>query len=265
MHIKNTYSIITKKYPLRLSIARKGLIQLFLQKDFDNQLKDSILFSSIELINITYTNIWFALEGFIDVIHTMLGLEGSDEKEEPKELATKLSEVKGAINKPNPKAINYRDHGNIKCYCLDIQSLNRNIKLISIEINNSNEFKSKKKRNFMNHLPIKEGAHFSEFHISLIDSEKAKHRFYASDIIDTHTIYGLNYEAVKRLYDLFDNFIMHFVSFIKKHINSYNLSLYECTHHDSEAVLLKLSILNCLLYSQYDEENILCSGGQELR
>lgn len=43
MKIINTYSIITKKYPLRLKLARKGLIQLFIHKDVSNQHDDAFL------------------------------------------------------------------------------------------------------------------------------------------------------------------------------------------------------------------------------
>lgn len=68
MLIENNYSIITKKYPLRLRTARKGLIQLFIQKDFTQQCEDTFFFNDKELLNIVYTNVWFALEGFIDVI-----------------------------------------------------------------------------------------------------------------------------------------------------------------------------------------------------
>lgn len=101
MLIENNYSIITKKYPLRLRTARKGLIQLFIKR-FHPAMRRYIFFNDKELLNIVYTNVWFALEGFIDAIHTMFGLEALDENNNPKELAKKLSEVKSIINKADP-------------------------------------------------------------------------------------------------------------------------------------------------------------------
>lgn len=57
MLIENNYSIVTKKYPLRLRTARKGLIQLFIQKDFTQQCEDTFFFNDKELLNIVYTNV----------------------------------------------------------------------------------------------------------------------------------------------------------------------------------------------------------------
>ena len=109
-----------------------------------------------------------------------------------------------------------------------------------------------------NHLPIKEKATFSEQHQSLKSSELAKHQFYASEIMDTHAIYGLNYDKVKRLYDLVDQFILLLVSFIQQHVTDYNLSLYASPHESSDnPFLFRLSILHSIIYSSYDEENML--------
>jgi hypothetical protein len=69
MLIANNYSIITKKYPLRLRTARKRLIQLFIQKDFIQQCEDTFFFNDKELLNTVYTNVWFALE-FIQKFET---------------------------------------------------------------------------------------------------------------------------------------------------------------------------------------------------
>ncbi len=114
MLIKNTYSIITKKYPLRLKLARKGLIQFFIQKDVSDHHEDAFLFNKIELMNIIYTNIWFALEGFIDVTHNLFSIDGLDENNTPKELAKKLSEIKEIINKSCPNLIHYQNQENIR-------------------------------------------------------------------------------------------------------------------------------------------------------
>lgn len=265
MLIENNYSIITKKYPLRLRTARKGLIKLFIQKDFTQQCEDTFFFNDKELLNIVYTNVWFAFEGFIDAIHTMFGIDALDENKNPKELAKKLSEVKATVDKADPELINYQHIENISKFKSDRESLNKLVRLINKEVNNSNEFESKRTRNSLNHLPIKEKAIFSEQHESLKNSELAKHQFYASEIMDTHTIYGLNYDKVKRLYDLVDQFIMLFASFIQNHVNDYNLSLYAPSHDSPEKpFLFRLSILHMMLYSPYDEENMLCSGGQSL-
>ena len=157
MLIENKYSIITKKYPLRLRIARKGLIQLFIQKDFTHQFEDTFFFNDKELLNIVYTNVWFALEGFIDAIHTIFGINGFDEDKNPKELAKKLSEIKVVINTTDPELINYQRKENIGKFKSDREALNKLIRLINKEVNNSNEFESKKTRNSMNHRVLSVG------------------------------------------------------------------------------------------------------------
>ncbi|WP_115712643.1 hypothetical protein [Legionella sainthelensi] len=261
MQIKNTYKILSKRYPLRLKTARKALIQLFIQKDLHPHHEDAFLFNRTELINITYTNIWFALEGFIDLIHAMFGIEELDNKGRPKLLAQKLSEIRKTIIESDPNIINFQDKENIPKFIQDRDYLNEQFRLTSDEVNNVNEFKSKKKRNSLNHLPAREGTSYSEHHATLEESELAKFQFYASEIIDTHIIYGLTHTAVKRLYDLIDNFMRTLDSFIKNHINNNNLSLYEENNQD---ILFQLSILNSIIYSEYDDESMLCSGSQTL-
>lgn len=265
MKIKNTYFIVTKKYPLRLNLARKGLIQLFLRKDF-HQYEDDFSFTSLthlELVTSIYANIWSALEGFIDIVHCLFDGNELDSNGQPKLLAKKISEITDIIYKADSKLINYSNLKNIAQFSTDRKKLKEHFKSISLEINNNTENKSKKKRNSMTHLPVREKVHFSEHHLTLKDSESAKHQFYAFNVIEDHTVYGLEQNEVRRLYDVIDQFILNLVGFIKKHVNDYNISLFsEST--DIDSIQFRLTLLNQMKYSEYDEEKMLCSGSQTM-
>lgn len=194
----------------------------------------------------------------------MFGIEEFDTKGKTKPLAKKLSEIRKTIIEADPYIIHFQDKERVAKFIQDRNMLKAQFKLISDEINNANEFKSKKKRNSLSHLPVREDTTHSEQHMSLEDSEFSKHQFYASNIIDTHIIYGLTYPTVKRLYELIDHFMKSVVSFIKNHVNRHNLSLYMKCEGDNQNILLQLSIVDIMIYREYDDDYMLCSGSQTL-
>ena len=261
--VVSKYRIISKRYPLRLSIARKCLNKLHTRSFLATS--DLLDFTIDEYLATLYSSIWISFEGFIDYIHTMFGLKPQDQDSNPKILAIKFSEIKKLMNAVNVKNIIWKNEDQIKNFRLDLEQLNTQFNVVTIEINNSNDNKSKTKRNFMSHCPITEGSTFREEHESIAAAELSRDIFYSSEVIGSHLVYGINIKSAEHMVKLFDGFMKLLTGFIKRYVNDGNFCFFAEDNQDTEILIKQLSLLNTLLCSEYDEEKLMVSGSTQLK
>ena len=120
----------------------------------------------------------------------------------------------------------WKNEDQIKNFRLDLEQLNTQFNVVTIEINNSNDNKSKTKRNFMSHCPITEGSTFREEHESIAAAELSRDIFYSSEVIGSHLVYGINIKSAEHMVKLFDGFMKLLTGFIKRYVNDGNFCFF---------------------------------------